>query len=396
MKIVYFIDVFHPYVNGIVTSVTNFSRELGNRGHKVYIFTQKVDKPVKINLGKNVQIFHFPSMRFIVNYPDFKLVYPQLAKTLSLIKKINPDIIHTHAPSPHSWTALMCAKMLNIPIVATYHTFLPDFLKHSFISPFHDTKIAKETTWQYTRAYYNMVDLIISPSQVIKKKLIEHNIKNKIEVVSNGVNTSIFCKEKIKNKNQNKILHVGRISYEKNIDVVLKAFKIAFSKNKNLILDIYGDGPDMNSLKSLAKELGINKKVNFCGSVPHEKLKEIYSSHKIFVTASTIETEGLVVLEAMTCGLPIVGVNKLAIPEIVKNNFNGFIVSPGDENEMAEKILKLINNEKLCNKFEKNSLKIAKRYSLNSSIDKIEHLYRRTIARNRNLFGIRRFIFATR
>jgi len=391
MKIVYFIDVFHPYVNGVVTSVTNFSKELAERGHEVYIFTQKVKNSQKVDLGKNVHIFYFPSIKFVVNYPDFKLVYPQLAKTLSLIKKINPDIIHTSAPTPHAWTALMCAKMLNIPIVSTYHTLLPDFLKHSFIRRFHDYKIAKETTWQYTRGYYNSVNLVISPSNVIKKELINHKIKNKIEVVSNGVNSSIFYN--INKKKTRRILHVGRISYEKNIDVILKAFKIAYLKDKTLRLDIVGSGPDMESLKKLAETLGLEKKAIFHGSLNHEKLREVYSSHSLFVTASTIETEGLVVLEAMTCGLPIVGVNKLAIPEIVKHNYNGFIVNAGDEKELANKIIQILSDEKMRNKFSRNSIKIAKKYSIKKSIDQIERIYKNLIVKNDCFLGFRKFIF---
>lgn len=390
MKIVFFTDTFPPQVSGVVTSVLNFSRELGKRGHQVYIFTLKQKKKAKLDLGPNVKIFYFPTTNLFVNYPDFKLVQPQLARTSKLIYKIKPDIIHTHCPSLHGWVALLCAKMFNIPIVSTYHTLLSDFLKHSFMEPIHDTTVAKATAWQYTRGYYNLVDLVISPSGAIKDELKKHGVKRKIEVVSNGVNACLFYPENLK-KNGRRILHVGRISYEKNIDVLLKAFKIVIEKYPDAVLYIAGNGPDVDSLKELAKKLKIEKNINFLGNIEHEKLRQVYSGSDVFVTASTIETEGLVILEAMSCGMPVVGVNKLAMPYIVKNGANGFLVNPGDFRAIAEGMEKLLKDKELRDKFSKNSLKMSEKFSLNYSIDKIEHIYSNLEASQ--LFGLRNYVF---
>ena len=100
---------------------------------------------------------------------------------------------------------------------------------------------------------------------------------------------------------------------------------------KNIVITGFmGTGKSVVA-KELARKLKINKEVDFTGPIDHKKLRGIYNSHDIFVTASTIETEGLVILEAMACGLPVIGVKKLAVPDIVIHDKNGYVVGPGKE-----------------------------------------------------------------
>ena len=129
------------------------------------------------------------------------------------------------------------------------------------------------------------------------------------------------------------------MSYEKNVDVVLQAMKIV-SEYKKVKFMIVGGGPDLKRLKDYSKKINLN--VKFIGNVDNEKLVDYYNKADIFVTASTIETEGIVLLEAMACGLPIVGVDKLAIPEVVRDGENGFIAKVND----PEDIQKLISENK--------------------------------------------------
>ena len=213
----------------------------------------------------------------------------------------------------------------------------------------------------------------------MKNELKKHGIKRQIKFLSNGVDLEKFYPKPVK-KNGKTILHVGRISYEKNIDVLIKAFKLVLKKHPNAKLLIVGKGPDMNRLK---KEAGsyLNKNIKFLGPVVHEKLIKVYSGVDIFATASTIETEGLVILEAMACGLPIVGVNALAIPTIVKHGRNGFIAESKDLKEIANYISVLLEKEELRNRFGKESLKIVKNFSLDSIIEQLESIYYSLIRR---------------
>ena len=373
MKIALFTDTFIPNINGIVTSILNSSKILAKKGHKLYIFTSEPkDKNFKKpNLGKNIFVFYYPITN-IIKYPDFQLAVANPSNILSKIKMIQPDIIHIHTPSILGWEALIVAKMYKIPVVGTYHTLLPDFLKYLPMNV-NKSDFAKQFTWGYTRNFYNMCDLVTTPSIAMKKELKKNGIK-KVTFLSNGVDIEKFKKIKSK-KNGNVILHVGRIGYEKNIDIILKAFHELFKTNKKVRLVIAGKGPALESLVSLSKQLGMSKNVEFLGAIDHDKLPRLYSSADVFVTASTVETEGLVILEAMASGLPIVGVNKLAIPYIVKNGRNGFLVKVGDYQKISESINKLLKNEKLRVNFGRESQKLVKDFSLGNIIKKLEKIY---------------------
>lgn len=375
MKIAMFTDTFIPNINGIVTSVLNSSKALAKKGHKVYIFTAKPKQKKNIiqKLDKNISIFYYSQIK-IINYPDFQLAMPGFVDITSKINKIKPDIIHIHTPSFLGWSALLISKIFRIPVVGTYHTLLPEFLEYIPLLKIKKSKIAKNITWNYTQNFYNRCNIVTTPSIAMKEELIKHGIKKPIIFLSNGVDTKKFYPIRLK-KNENTIIHVGRIGYEKSIDILLKAFNELLKINKDAKLIIAGKGPDLEKLKSFSKKLDINKKIKFLGSVDHNKLPLLYSSANIFVTASTIETEGLVVLEAMACGLPIIGVNKLAVPNIVKHKKNGFIIEVGDYKKMAKYMNLLLKNKELSNKFGKESIKIVQNYSLNNIINKLEEIY---------------------
>lgn len=374
MKIAIFTDTFLPQINGIVTSIINFSKGLSKNGHEIYIFTPKHKEEKNYDFYKNVHIIYFNSTNFLIKYPELKLASPNVLKTIKILKKIKPDIIHTQSPSLHSIIGTLYARIFKIPIITTYHTLLPDFLKHTSLKRMGETKAMIKTTWKFTSLYNNRLNLVITPSKTMKKELIKHGTKNRVLVVSNGFDNKIFYPSKINHKGI-KLLHVGRISYEKNIDVILKSIKETLKEYPKIKLDIVGGGPDLNNLKKLSKELVLDKNVKFLGPMKHEKLRGVYSSHDIFITASTIETEGLVILEAMACGLPIIGVNKFAVPEIVKNNINGFIARPDDIKQISSDIIKLINNKNLREKFGRESIKISKKYIVTKSVKKLEKIY---------------------
>ncbi|MEJ2267537.1 MAG: glycosyltransferase [Nanoarchaeota archaeon] len=179
-----------------------------------------------------------------------------------------------------------------------------------------------------------------------------------------------------------KILHVGRLSYEKNVDVLIFSIKKIIKQYPNIVFDIIGEGPAEDYLKKIAKKLKLQNNINFLGYIPRENLPRIYNSHDIFITASTMETQGLVILEAMASGLPIVAVNKYAIPNLVHHNENGFLAKPGDSNEISKFVIQLIKNKKLRKEFGKNSFELSKKHDLVEVVKKMEEIYKKAIVKN--------------
>lgn len=380
LKIAYFSDSFYPQINGVVTSILNSSRKLAEMGHKVCIFTIK-DKTgaKKIKLHKNIKIIGYKGIDFF-KYPDFKLVIPKVVQCLKEVKHFRPDIIHIHAPSLLGWEGIVCGRLLKIPVVVTHHTLIPDFLKHTPIPRISDTKIVKKIAWKYNNKFHNACDIIIAPSEAIKRELIKNGLEAPIEVVSNGVDLELFYPRKRTNK-KFRILHVGRISYEKNIDVVVKSVAEFTRKTnrKDFEFWVVGSGPDLNKIKELVKTLGVSEFTKICGSISNSELSKIYSNSDIFLTASTIETEGIVLLEAMASGLPVIGVNARAIPDLIKNSVNGFVVKIGDYKAMSVKLLELYKNKNLAKIIKLNNIEKAKKYDVNKCILKMLNIYQRVI-----------------
>lgn len=404
LKIAYFSDSFYPQINGVVTSILNSSRKLAEIGHKIHIFTIR-DKTgaKKIKLHKNIEITYYRSIDAF-KYPGFELVIPKTINCLREIRKFGPDIIHIHAPTLLGWEGVICGKLFNIPTVATYHTLIPDFLKHSPIPKIGEYEIAKKMAWKYTNNFHEKCNVTVTPSEAMKRELIKNGLDMPIEVVSNGVNLELFYQRERTNK-KFRILHVGRISYEKNIDVVVKAV-VEFNENlnkfsvcRNLSKNfqqakktnrrdfefwVVGSGPDLDKIKELVKTLGISEFTKVTGPISNSELPDIYSNSDIFITASTIETEGIVLLEAMACGLPIIGVNARAIPDLIKNSVNGFVVKIGDYKAMSVKLLELYENRNLVKIIKLNNIQEAKKYDVDKCIFKIIEIYKQLIMDKKN------------
>ena len=159
--------------------------------------------------------------------------------------------------------------------------------------------------------------------------------------------------------------------------MVIRSYKLLLEERKNFFLTIVGDGPALQSLRNLAHSLGLKNKINFTGCIFGKELVRIYQKSGVFVTASTMETQGLVILEAMACGLPVLGVNKYAIPDLVSSGVNGYIAEPFNEDEIKEYLIRLIDNPTLIEKFGKKSVEMAQEHDLKNVIKDLEVLYKK-------------------
>ena len=336
--------------------VEKTERGLRERGHEVKIFS-----PVSI-----------PSMPFW-GYPGERLVIP-LGFSMLNVHKFKPDVIHTHTPFGVGWEAIYAATILGVPVVGTHHTFYDHYLKHVYL----DFDISKKMSWTYTVTYYNRCDFVTCPSSALAKSLSENGLYKPVEVVHNCVDTDIFVPT-VRGNRKPSLVYMGRLSYEKSIDVVIKAFKIILDKLPDLRLSIVGDGPERASLEKLTVLLGIESKVNFLGVKRGADLVRALQDNDIFLTASASENMPLSIIEAMATGLPVIGVNALGIPEIVRNGENGFLVQPNSPDEMAKVTLKLLGDKVLLEKLGKGANSSAQNYSRGKVAEKLETLYTKLI-----------------
>lgn len=398
----YFSDTFLPKIDGISLSIKNFCEMLSLRGHQFFICSPRYGEEDFNRINDNITVERFYS-GFLPSYPDIKVVLPNPNKIRKAIKEFSPDIVHIHTPGLMGQYAINAAEKYGIPVIGTYHTLMSEqdtyvsvyrmlkidklFLKINKFNKkikmkdllnfekYTNFNIKKKIILKICNNLYDRCDLIISPSQLLKEQLIEFKIKKPITVVSNGMDLTRFHGE-IKDLSENpKLLHVGRISYEKNCDVVINAFKKINENIPNSTLTIIGEGPALSSLKLQAEQLDLKDKIIFKGFVPNTELHQHYPLYDLFITASTMETQGVVILEAISCGLPAIGVRSYAIPELVQEGVNGFNAEPFNVEEIANKTLELLGNKELYREFSDNSLKISKIHDINKCVDLMETVY---------------------
>lgn len=377
MNIAYFSDTFYPRIDGVVVTLLNFIQLLAEKGHKIKLYVPNYENIKEKKFHENISIERHTSFK-LIGYPNFRVALPVYLKVKKSIEIFKPEIIHFHTPGPLGLIGVNIAKQDKIPLIATYHTYLTDFLvcisPNKKIDKSDKKDLSKQIVWKLSNYYYDKCDLVTAPSKSIGRELKKNGLKAKIKIISNGLALDVFSsKEKYNEKAR--LLHVGRMSFEKNVDVIIKSIAVLKKEFPDIRLDIAGDGPALKSLKSLTHKLELEKNIRFLGYKEHDNLNKIYKEHDIFITASTVETQGVVILEAMASGLPIIGVKKLAIPDLVKNNVNGFVTKPFDEQKMAEKIAILYKDSKLREDFGRNSAELIKEHDVKKVIEELEKIY---------------------
>jgi len=375
MKIAMFTDSYLPQINGVVTQVKNTSEELVKRGHEILIVAPSHKSKSYEKIGKGRKEIYLSSVA-LPTYDDYRITSPSSKKVLRALEDFAPDVLHVHTPFSVGWLGIRYAKRLHIPLIGTYHTLIPDFMMYLPIPFLKDTKFAKNSAWKYTNRFYNKCDVITSPTGAMKKELEAHG-SNKVTVLSNAIHFQQFNKHKKKKYETKKpsLIYFGRIGFEKNINILIFALKHLVWKNHSLNLSITGSGPALQYLKALVKEQKLKKYVEFHKPLKDSELAKHVGKHDVFVTASTIETQGLTILESMACGVPCVGADYLAIPHAIKDNKTGFLFAPFDFIECANKVEKLLKSSSLRQKIGKNCIEEARKYSLEHVVSEWEKLY---------------------
>ena len=361
MRIGFFTDTFLPQKNGVVTSLLSSGPELVKRGHEVSVFCPKS----RIKELNGMKVYSYPAITFRP-YPEFKIAVPSGRDAVPQL-----DIVHSHSPFTMGFFGWRVSNFQKVPRVTTFHTMLSEYVQ--YIALF-GKKFMERVAWKYCEIFYNKQGGIVAPSGALKRVLISHHIRKPISIVPTGIDTGFFkptkketAREKLGLKKDEKIfLSLGRLSYEKNIDAVLKALEKTDGK-----LIVAGRGPAAKKLKKMKVELGLRNKVSFAGYIPEELKPLYYSAADALVIASTGETQALVVAEAMACGCPVIGASSLAIPEVVRDGKNGYLFRPGE----VERLIELMNAYEPSKKMISQALKTGQKFSVEKCVDKLEKFY---------------------
>lgn len=380
MKIAFFTDSFYPASNGVTSSILNFSEELLKRGHKILIFAPNLrgnGLPIE---NKNIEVVRLPSVKSYI-YPDFRIGAPT-PRSFWKLRKFNPDIIHVQTSLFVGGEGMISARLLKKPLVYTFHTFFMDQEGLKIFGLNKGRSLMEKSLWKYEKNFCAKAEIVICPTEYVKKTLERQGFKNNLKIIPSGIKIDSLenkaNKEELKKRFNLKgkiILGVGRMSKEKNWEFLLSAFSyIVNDLKKNYSLVLIGSGPYQKKLEILTEILEIREKVKFLGEIEHNELiKEgLYSIGDVFAMPSQFETQGLVTLEAMAFGLPVVSLKSKGSTEIVRGVG---ILETNDEKKFAGTLVRILEDNNLRKKLEENSKGRACDFSIAKLTEELEKTY---------------------
>ena len=387
MKIIHITPYFLPTIGGAQLGLYNLCRYLEKEGIKQYIIAPKRNKSEKsYEKMDNIKVYRYAPNK-ILRYSNIVLskisgnIIPEqhiegVFKTIRLIENENIDIIHMHYFRNTSILGYLAKKKFKIPVVI-------ELMGDDIYDPVYPVP---ENLWRY---YYpkilNNCDVITAVSNFVGNVIYEKT-GIKAEIIPYGVDTNIFkpfdaqidyIQEKYNLSKKDKIvIAVQRLEPRKKVQVLLYAAKKVIDEVSNVKFLIIGDGPDRDNLERLTKKLGISRNIIFTGVIPDKELIKCYSLADIFSIHTLHEGLGIVFLEAMAMGLPIVTTYAHGNEDIIENGKNGFMVEPNNPDKLAEKIIYLLNNEEIRRKIGKlNRKEAVEKYDWKNIARRVQNIY---------------------
>jgi len=382
MNIGIFTDTYAPEINGVAMSIRWFRTALEKAGHRTFVFAPSQNHDFREE--KKERIWRFPSVAFY-GYKQVRFVLPFVHA--SAIPPVPFDIIHTHTPGTLGLRGLAYARAHGIPVIHTYHTFFEAYVRYAHLP----NVIVKPLARILSRVLLSRHDAVIAPSRGMKKILEAYGVEIPIHVLPTGIDPariarlsmkpsgkSFFAEYGIDPKRHKILITASRLGYEKNIPFLLDAFRRIKAEVPSAKFVVVGDGPARESLIQETERLGLASDVVFAGFLPHETLFPLYRAAKLFVFASRTETQGLVILEAMATGLPVVAVHAMGVEDALEDGVGGVLV-PEDSAVFARETISLLRSASRYRKAQQETTKKAGRYSMRASSRKLLSLYQNTI-----------------
>ena len=369
MRIALFTETFLPKVDGIVTRLRHTVDHLQRMGHQVLIFAP--DGGLTEHKGAKVfGVSGFP----LPLYPELKMALPRPAIGEALAH-FQPDVIHIVNPAILGLAGLFYSKTMNIPLVASYHTHLPEYLQH------YGLGMLEGLLWELLKAGHNQAQINLCTSTAMTQTLTEHGIE-RVELWQRGVDTETFQPELASREMRDRLtqghpdapllLYVGRLSLEKEIERI----KPVLESIPQARLALVGDGPNRQTLEKHFADTP----TNFVGYLGGQELGSAFASADAFVFPSRTETLGLVLLEAMAAGCPVIAARSGGIPDIVENGVNGYLFDPGDDQGAIAATQRLLANPAEREMLRRNARQEAERWSWGSATRQLQNYYRQVIA----------------
>lgn len=368
MRIALFTETFLPKIDGIVTRLCQTIDHLQRFGDRVLIISP--DYGIQDYNGSKVYgVTGFP----LPMYPELKLAPPN-PSIRPVLKEFQPDLIHVVNPAILGLGGLYYAKSLKIPLVASYHTHLPQYLQH------YGLGMLEPLLWELLKGAHNQADLNLCTSNAMVKELRSHGIE-RVDLWQRGVDTELFEPDLASQEMRSHLsqghpespllLYVGRLGAEKEIDRI----KPILAAIPDARLALVGDGPTRQQLQ----EHFAGTATHFVGYLRGKQLASAFASADAFIFPSRTETLGLVLLEAMAAGCPVVAAARGGILDIVTDGVNGYLFDPEAENGATLAVKRLLANQEERETLRQNARQEAQRWGWSAATAGLRRYYQSAI-----------------
>lgn len=339
-------DVYFPRVNGVSTSIQSYRKALQQAGHEVTLICPAYEP----HTAPEQEVLRVPARKVVFDEEDRFMSAAHILNMESQLRDRKFDLIHIQTPFVAHYVGVKLAQRLGLPLIETYHTFFEEYLYHYI--PFLPRRWLRSAARRLSRSQCNQVDSVVVPSTAMESVLRNYGISAPTEIIPTGIDMESFrggdglnFRRRYNIDGERPVLvHIGRIAHEKNIDFLLRVLVLVKQAIPKVLLIIAGEGPALAALKQQAKELGLDDNVLFVGYLSRaDALLDCYRSGDAFVFASRTETQGLVLLEAMALGVPVVSTAVMGTRDILVQG-QGAVIAEEDEADFAGKVINLLGD----------------------------------------------------
>ncbi|MGP6177090.1 glycosyltransferase [Microbacterium sp. A196] len=380
LKILIGCDTFSPDINGAARFAERLAAGLVQRGHDVHVVApnreyRRTAPATEVIEGEPMTLHRLPSVRW-APHDWIRFVWPWRSKHYArkVIDRVQPDVVHIQSHIVIGRGLSRIAAQRGIPIIATNHVMAENILDHTTMPKFIDNLVLK-FAWDDAKRTFDLTRAITTPTRRAADFLERTVEVQNVIPVSCGIDRTQYDPV-IAPREKNRIVFVGRLTAEKQVEVILEAMT-KLDPALDVTFDIVGGGDQRKSLERLTGELGIADRVTFHGRTTDEELRAILSRASLFVIASIAELQSIATMEAMASALPIVAADAVALPHLVHDGENGYLFEPGNVTELAARLTDVLTADPAeYERMQRASLDGVAVHDINRTLDTFEALYR--------------------